>query len=111
MKVLQPDGYFTLGAFPVFVAKDRYCPDCGCCHDFEKCPHCGAWIEIQYGIGGLRKWCSKECGWGFIRYDSDMSADLTCKVGRACAAAPNPGAPRSPETTPGDPDPERKGGE
>lgn len=83
MTILQPDGYFTTGTPPVFVEADRFCSDCGRRHDFEKCPRCGAWIEIQYGIGGLRKWCAAECGWGFFRHDSDSANDLTCIHGRA----------------------------
>lgn len=88
MKVLQPDGYFTVGVPPVFVEADRFCDDCGKIHDFEKCPKCGAWIHIWYGIQGLIHVCQAECGWQYLRLDSDASADLTCRYGRACTAAP-----------------------
>jgi hypothetical protein len=88
MLILQPDGYFTSGTPPIFVEADRLCEDCGKRHNFEKCPKCGAWIHIWYGLGGLKHVCDAGCGWYFTRHDSDMSADLTGPCGRAHNAPP-----------------------
>ena len=56
------------GPEPIMVEQNAHCPDCGGQHDIEKCPKCGSWIEIGYGMayGGMGeyKFCSNEkCDW------------------------------------------------
>jgi len=56
------------GERPVMVEANAHCPDCDTVHDIEKCPRCGAWIELGYGLmgGGFGpyKFCQNEaCDW------------------------------------------------
>lgn len=64
------------GERPVMVEKDANCAECGSVHDIERCPKCGAFIELGYGLafGGIGeyKYCSNEaCDWFWKREDSD----------------------------------------
>lgn len=52
----------------ILVEKDTLCADCGDCHDVEKCPRCGSWIHLGFGLmgGGFGdyKFCdNSECKW------------------------------------------------
>ena len=62
------------GKPPILVEKDADCSDCGQKHDMEKCPECGSWIELGFGLmfGGLGeyKFCQK-CNWHWKRVLSD----------------------------------------
>ncbi len=74
--VEQPDGRRTKGTPPILVERDAACGDCGRRHDMEKCPKCGSWIELSYGLmgGGLGavKFCSNEkCNWMFKEFDCE----------------------------------------
>jgi hypothetical protein len=56
------------GERPVMVEANANCTDCNTVHDIEKCPKCGAWIELGFGLmfGGFGpyKFCtSKTCDW------------------------------------------------
>lgn len=59
-----------MGAPPVLVERDAWCEDCHSRHDMEKCPQCGSWISIGYGLMygyyGEYKDCMNFCGWFFI---------------------------------------------
>jgi hypothetical protein len=57
-----------MGDRPVMVHENKFCEDCGKEHEFEKCPKCGSWIDIGFGLmfGGYGpyKFCqSDECDW------------------------------------------------
>jgi hypothetical protein len=57
-----------MGEAPILVAEDKLCDECGQEHEFEKCPKCGSWIHIGFGLmfGGYGeyKWCqSDDCDW------------------------------------------------
>lgn len=57
-----------MGNPPILVAENKFCDECGYTHDFEKCPECGAWIDIGFGLAyggfGEYKSCqSDKCNW------------------------------------------------
>lgn len=57
-----------IGTRPVLVEREHDCKECGKVHDLEKCPDCGGWIEVGYGLMGggmgMYKWCPEEkCRW------------------------------------------------
>jgi hypothetical protein len=57
-----------MGAPPVMVDEARLCDDCRKVHEFEKCPKCGSWIDIGFGLqfGGFGpyKFCQNDsCDW------------------------------------------------
>lgn len=57
-----------VGERPIMVNENAHCPDCGKVHDIEKCPKCGAHIDLGFGLlgGGYGpyKTCSNDyCGW------------------------------------------------
>lgn len=56
------------------MARDAYCEDCNGRHDMEKCPECGSWIGIGYGLMGggmgVYKYClSDSCTWMWKRLE------------------------------------------
>lgn len=65
-----------MGAPPVLVFENKLCDECGHEHEFEKCPECGSWIHIGFGLmfggyGGY-KWCqSDECDWFYKELEDD----------------------------------------
>ena len=63
-----------IGESPILVAENVHCDECGREHDFEKCPKCGSWIEIGYGLCfggfGAYKYCSNDsCDWYWKRLE------------------------------------------
>lgn len=57
-----------MGEPPILVAENELCNECGNEHEFEKCPKCGSWIHLGFGLmfGGFGdyKWCQNEqCDW------------------------------------------------
>lgn len=64
------------GKPPVLVERDALCPECGGRHDMEKCPDCGSWIGMGFGLAfggfGEYKFCTDEkCGWRWKRVLAD----------------------------------------
>lgn len=60
------------GTPPIMVEKNADCKDCGRKHDLEKCPKCGSWIEVGWGLmfGGFGeyKFCQNDkCDWFWKR--------------------------------------------
>jgi predicted amidophosphoribosyltransferase len=61
----------AIGEPAVMVEEDALCPDCGDHHDIEKCPRCGSWIELGYGLMagamGSYKFCTNDqCRWVYV---------------------------------------------
>lgn len=57
-----------MGEPPVMVSEAEHCVECHQTHEMEKCPKCGSWIQMQYGMMfggmGLAKWCrNDDCDW------------------------------------------------
>ena len=52
---------------PILVEKEVFCGECHQLHELEKCPECGAWIEIWHDPMSYltNKYCLKECGWHY----------------------------------------------
>lgn len=74
--VEQADGGRTRGTPPVLVEKDAACGDCGKRHDMEKCPRCGSWIGMGYGLAGggvgVYYYCLGDgCDWTFKEFDRE----------------------------------------
>lgn len=70
------DLQIEIGIPSILVAKNKYCKECGRVHDLEKCPKCGASIEIGYGLMGggigVYKFCRNEkCNWFWKRLDQE----------------------------------------
>lgn len=64
------------GTPPILVEKNADCSECGQKHDLEKCPKCGSWIEIGFGLmfGGFGeyKFCQNDkCTWRWKRILAD----------------------------------------
>lgn len=76
VKTLAPGEY---GTPAILVDKDKHCDECGHSHDFEKCPECGAWIELGFGLmfGGFGeyKYCRNDkCKWTWKKILPDDEA-------------------------------------
>ena len=65
-----------VGKPPVMVKENAYCSECDRYHEFEKCPECGSWIEVWYGLMfggfGLYKYCLNDsCDWYWQRLEGE----------------------------------------
>lgn len=57
-----------MGEKAVVVDDEKYCDECNQIHEFEKCPKCGSWIHLGFGLQfggyGPYKWCQNDdCDW------------------------------------------------
>lgn len=64
----------SIGTPAILILKDAKCLDCGGVHDTEKCPDCGSYIELGYGLAGggcgIYKYCTNgSCGWFWKEFD------------------------------------------
>jgi len=74
-KELKP-GQVTGGLAAIMIEESHDCKDCGREHELEKCPKCGSWIFIGYGLayGGMGEYkeCdSDSCDWWWKRQDQE----------------------------------------
>ena len=65
-----------MGCPPLMVDPNRFCDECNTNHEFEKCPKCGSWIELGFGLmfGGYGpyKWCQNDsCDWFYKQLLAD----------------------------------------
>lgn len=65
-----------MGDPPILVDENRFCDECENEHEFEKCPKCGSWIHISFGLMfggyGLAKWCQNDkCDWFYKELEED----------------------------------------
>ncbi len=72
----EPVGIILCGTAPdipmgepaILVSQSHDCQECGKNHELEKCPKCGSWIDLGYGLAfggmGLYKNClNDKCDW------------------------------------------------